>query len=214
MAPCKRVHAAIMQNLESAVEHHRTQLVADAQAVCNQRWLSKTWRPNHLFCAWIHIREHKELQDCGMKQYYTCLIWNLAYSAFEIRYGVLSLRCVRIWRHITEYISKSQAWRNVYEIHDFIESEKKNANNIRLWEKKKAQSSCQTSDTYLSVVHASIIHFPVNIGVKWLSPDMVQKNTILWLKSWLERWQHLNRKWQSAQFEWSQLLYPSQGLKP
>ncbi len=34
------------------------------------------------------------------------------------------------------------------------------------------------------------VHFSLKIWVKWIVPDIVQKNSVLWLKSWLERGKH------------------------
>ncbi len=35
------------------------------------------------------------------------------------------------------------------------------------------------------------VHFSLKIWVKWVVPDIVQKNSVLWLKSWLERGKHI-----------------------
>ena len=38
-----------------------------------------------------------------------------------------------------------------------------------------------------------IVHFSLKIWVKGVIPDIVQKNSVLWLKSWLDRGKHIKK---------------------
>lgn len=67
------------------------------------------------------------------------------------------------------------------------------ADSFTLW-----KTRCQTGGPYVRTKAANVVHAGYNACLwNWIVPDIVQKNSVLWLKKWLERGKYIKkcRKW-------------------
>ena len=60
---------------------------------------------------------------------------------------------------------------------------------FKLWLFILWKNRCQTDDPYLRMKAENVAHagYCTVFWVQWVDPDIVQKNRVLWLKSWLEK---------------------------